>query len=119
MPPSFFLPSGSLDFIAGQVVGKMWASLARTAENFACRFTTNELSEADERQRQAVLDQIRLFKAAAEVDRLRSPAPALRETEEDRALANFDKIKDSFNFASNDAMLPTPRPLPLLRERRR
>lgn len=34
----------------------------------------------------------------------RSPAPAPAEIEEDRALANFDKIKDSF-FASNDAML--------------
>ena len=38
---------------------------------------------------------------------LRSPAPAPAETEEDRALANFDKIKDSF-FASNDAMLAAP-----------
>lgn len=37
----------------------------------------------------------------------RSPAPAPAETEEDRALANFDKIKDSF-FASNDAMLSAP-----------
>ncbi len=37
----------------------------------------------------------------------RSPAPAPAETEEDRALANFDKIADSF-FASNDAMLAAP-----------
>lgn len=37
----------------------------------------------------------------------RSPAPAPAETEEDRALANFDKIKDSF-FASHDVMLSAP-----------
>ena len=36
-----------------------------------------------------------------------SPAPAPAETEEDRALANFDKIKDSF-FASHDVMLSAP-----------
>ena len=37
----------------------------------------------------------------------RSPVPAPAETEEDRALANFDKIADSF-FASSDAMLSAP-----------
>ena len=35
------------------------------------------------------------------------PAPAPAEIEDDHALANFDKIKDSF-FASNDAMLAAP-----------
>lgn len=46
----------------------------------------------------------------AELEELlgRSPAPApASESEEDRALANFDKIADSF-FASNDAMLSAP-----------
>lgn len=38
--------------------------LANAAENFACRFTMNSLAEDDDRQRQAVLDQTRLFRAA-------------------------------------------------------
>lgn len=38
--------------------------LADTAENFARRFTSNDIPEDDDRQRQAVLDQVMLFRAA-------------------------------------------------------
>lgn len=40
--------------------------LANAAENFATRFNINSLAEDDDRQRQAVLDQVRLFRAALE-----------------------------------------------------
>ncbi len=45
--------------------------LACAAENFAKRFSTNDLSEDDDRQRHAVLDQVRMFRTA-----LRAPAEA-------------------------------------------
>lgn len=39
--------------------------LAATAENFARRFSMNDLAEDDDRQRQAVIDQVELFRAAS------------------------------------------------------
>ena len=40
------------------------ARLALAAENFARRFGMNDLAEDDDRQRQAVVDQVRLFRSA-------------------------------------------------------